>query len=82
MDEALSVIRCESNGDPLAVNPRSNASGLFQFLPGTWAWASTLAGWGGANVFNPEANVAVAAWLVQDSIDRGKDPWVHWTCKP
>ncbi len=76
------MIRCESNGDPLAVNPRSNASGLFQFLPGTWAWASTLAGWGGANVFNPEANVAVAAWLVQDSIDRGKDPWVHWTCKP
>lgn len=82
VEEALSVIDCESNGDPLAVNSRSGASGLFQFMPGTWTWASSLAGWDGANVFLPEANIAVAAWLVQDSIDRGNPAWTHWTCKP
>lgn len=27
----------ESGGDPYAANPRSNARGLYQFLPGTWA---------------------------------------------
>ncbi len=82
VDEALAVMHCESKGDPLAVNPSSGASGLFQFVPGTWGWASNLAGWEGANVFLPEANIAVAAWLVQDSVDRDKDAWLHWSCKP
>ena len=82
VESALSVIECESNGDPLAVNAISGASGLFQFIPGTWAWASSLAAWDGADALVPEPNVAVAGWLVQDSLDRGADPWLHWTCKP
>ena len=82
VDEALSVMRCESLGDPLAYNSSSGASGLFQFIPGTWGWASPNAGYSGASPFEPEANVATAAWLVQTSIDQGKDAWVHWTCKP
>lgn len=33
------VIRHESGGDPRAENPTSSASGLFQFIDGTWqAW--------------------------------------------
>lgn len=31
------VIQRESGGDPTAVNPSSGASGLFGFLPSTWA---------------------------------------------
>jgi soluble lytic murein transglycosylase-like protein len=31
------VIRAESGGNPAAVNPASDAGGLFQFLPSTWA---------------------------------------------
>ena len=81
-DEALSVIRCESKGDPLAYNPRSGASGLFQFIPGTWSWASVNAGFSGASPFNPEANVGTAAWLVQTSLNQGNDAWSHWSCKP
>ena len=84
VDEALRIIRCESKGDPTAVNPYSGASGLFQFLSRTWEWASAEAGWAGASVFDPEANIASAAWLVQTSIDTDhpRGPWGHWTCSP
>lgn len=82
VDAALAVMRCESLGDPLAYNPSSGASGLYQFIPGTWTWASANAGFGGSSAFEPEANVAAAAWLTQTSINQGKDPWVHWSCKP
>jgi soluble lytic murein transglycosylase-like protein len=82
VDEALSIIQCESKGDPSAYNSRSGASGLFQFIPGTWANVSPKAGWGGASPFDPEANVASAAWLVDYSIDHGQYRWYHWTCRP
>jgi soluble lytic murein transglycosylase-like protein len=82
VDGALTVMQCESRGDPLAYNPVSGASGLFQFIPSTWAWAASGAGVGGASPFEPNANTATAAWLVQRSIDQGKAPWAHWSCKP
>ncbi len=84
VDEALAVIHCESRGDPTAVNPISNASGLFQFVPNTWGWASAEAGWAQASVFDPEANVATAAWLVQVSIETNHPggAWGHWSCQP
>ncbi len=63
VDDALAVLRCESNGDPDAYNPYSGASGLFQFLPSTWATVSVRAGFGGASVFDANANTGTAAWL-------------------
>lgn len=82
VDGALSVMRCESLGDPLAYNPRHGASGLYQFIPSTWAWSSAEAGFGGASPFEPEANIGTAAWLVRTSINQGKTAWAHWSCKP
>ena len=82
VDGALTVMQCESRGDPLAYNPVSGASGLFQFIPSTWAWAAPGAGFPGASPFEPDANVGAAAWLVQQSIDQGKQPWTHWHCTP
>ena len=82
VDDALAVMKCESKGDPLAYNSRSGASGLYQFIPNTWNWASQSAGWAGASPFDPEANIAAAAWLVQWSTDRGNHPWSHWSCRP
>ena len=82
VDEALAVMKCESKGDPAAYNSRSGASGLFQFIPNTWNWASSKAGWAGASPFDPEANVASAAWLVQWSLSKGNGAWSHWSCKP
>ncbi|HEX5671333.1 MAG TPA: transglycosylase SLT domain-containing protein, partial [Acidimicrobiia bacterium] len=64
VDDALAVIDCESRGYPDAYNPYSGASGLFQFIPGTWAVASVKAGFSGASPFEPEPNVASAWWLV------------------
>jgi soluble lytic murein transglycosylase-like protein len=70
---ALAIIRCESVGDPDAVNPTSGTAGLFQHRPRYWAARSAAAGWAGADVYDPEANVAVAAWLVHTS------GWQHWS---
>ncbi len=70
---ALRVIGCESSGDPDAKNPRSSASGLFQHLGRFWPERSVKAGLAGADIFDPEANVAVAAWLVYQG-----GGWSHW----
>ncbi len=82
VDQALSIIQCESLGDPNAYNPYSGASGLFQFIPGTWAVTSVKAGFGGSSVFDPEANVASAAWLASYYQAAGLNPWTPWHCTP
>ena len=73
VDRALRIIRCESGGNPAAKNPASTASGLFQHLASMWPERSVAAGWSGSDVFDPVANVAVAAWLVYDF-----GGWAHW----
>jgi hypothetical protein len=73
VERALVVIACESNGDPDAKNPHSTASGLFQHLTRYWPQRAEAAGFAGASVFDPEANVAVAAWLVYSG-----GGWNHW----
>lgn len=73
---ALHTISCESAGDPSAKNPRSSASGLFQQLGRYWPRRSERAGWEGASIFDPEANVAVSARLFSEG--RGAS---HWSCK-
>ncbi len=60
---ALKVAKCESNYNPYAVNRYSGASGLFQFLPSTWAASPYHA----QSVFDPSANAHAAAWLYQHS---------------
>lgn len=73
VERALEVIRCESNGNPRAANPVSTARGLFQHLGSMWPERAGRAGWPGADIFDPEANVAVAAWLVYQG-----GGWGHW----
>jgi soluble lytic murein transglycosylase-like protein len=65
---ALRVAKCESNYNPYAVNRSSGASGLFQFLPSTWAASPYHA----QSVFDPTANAHAAAWLYQRS---GPSQW-------
>lgn len=81
VNDALLIIQCESNGDPNAVNPYSGAAGLFQFLPGTWAVAAVGAGYPEASAFDPEANIAAAAWLAGYYEANGSDPWSPWACR-
>jgi hypothetical protein len=67
IDWALSVIFCESTGDPDALNVSSNASGLFQHLLKFWderkVKANNSGYLNGEDIFSPRDNVAVAAWL-------------------
>jgi hypothetical protein len=81
VEETLAIIDCESNGDPDAVNPYSGASGLFQFLPSTWATTSAKAGYEGASPLDPEANIASAAWLANRYEQLGKNYWQAWSCR-
>lgn len=66
----LAVARCESNLDPTIVNPYSGASGLFQFLPGTWR-TTPFASY---SIFDPWASANAAAWMWQQG-RRGE-----WVC--
>lgn len=70
--KALRVMYCESRGNPDAVNDSSGASGLFQHLPRFWPQRSQAAGFAGASIFDPEANIATAAFLAT------RDGWRHW----
>lgn len=75
VERALRVMRCESGGNPNAKNPRSSARGLFQHLSRYWPTRSAAAGFAGASVFDPTANVATAAWLWRTG------GWGHWVCR-
>jgi sulfur carrier protein ThiS len=61
-DQLLRVAWCESRYNPSAYNP-SGASGLFQFMPRTWAVNSARAGFAGASVWDPVAAANVAAYM-------------------
>ena len=61
-EQLLRVAWCESRFNPGAYNA-SGASGLFQFMPRTWASNSFNAGYGGASPFDPVASANVAAWM-------------------
>ena len=73
VDQALAVLHCESTGNPNAQHDKSSAAGLFQHLPQFWGERSASAGLPGADIFSPEANIAVAAWLVREG-----GGWKHW----
>lgn len=74
VEVALVVAQCESNLDPTAVNPSGLHGGLFQHAISAWDDRATNAGWEEASIFDPEANTAVSAWLVE------VDGWWHWSC--
>lgn len=74
-DQLMRVAYCESRYDPHAFNPRANDSGLFQFIPSTWAANSIRAGYGGASPFDAVANANTAAMMF------GRNQSWQWTCK-
>jgi resuscitation-promoting factor RpfB len=72
--QLMRVAYCESRYNPGAYNA-SGASGLFQFLPSTWAANSVRAGFGGTSPFDPVAAANVAAWMFA----RGQS--YQWVCR-
>jgi len=69
--DMLRVARCESVLDPSAVNPSSGASGLFQFMPGTWLTTP----FADQDIFDPVANANAAGWMW--SVGRRNE----WVCQ-
>ena len=77
VDNALKVMQCESGGNPMAKNPSSGTSGLFQNHPNYWQYrVDRIRALHGdkepdlpadASIFNPEYNTSVAALLVWES---------------
>jgi hypothetical protein len=65
------VIARESRWIASAVNSRSGAAGLAQFLPSTWR--TTPQARAGASVFDAFANIDGAAWLAATA------GWRSWT---
>jgi len=73
--QLLRVAWCESRYNPSAYNASSGASGLFQFMPRTWAANSVRAGYSGASAFDAVASANTAAYMF--SIGQA---W-QWSCK-
>jgi soluble lytic murein transglycosylase-like protein len=68
---AMNVAWCESRYHPTSVNSSSGASGLFQFLPSTWAFTPYAA----YSPFDPKFNALAAAWLYR------RDGPSQWVCQ-
>jgi soluble lytic murein transglycosylase-like protein len=73
--QLMRVAYCESRYNPGAYNASSGASGLFQFMPATWAANSVRAGFAGASPFDPVAAANVAAYMFA----RGQA--YQWVCR-
>lgn len=71
--DMLRVARCESNLNPRAVNSSSGASGLFQFMPSTFAF--TPNGKAGQDIFDPYASADAAGWMWANGMRN------HWACQ-
>ena len=73
VDEALSIISCESGGDPSIPNPTSSALGLWQFLKGwyTGKWSDTV---GVFDPLDPVASMRAAAIVSKNGTNWGD--WV------
>lgn len=80
VEAALSVMSCESGGNPWAKNRISSAAGLFQFIRDTWNRTAVPLGYGDYDsgaVYDPVANVHAASVL-----SKGGSTWQQWSCKP
>jgi hypothetical protein len=95
-DMLLGVVSGESGGDPNAVckvewigspppgydgTPATRASGLFQHVPAYFTGRAQQAGFGGRSIFDVEANIGTACWLVYHSPSKAPN-WQHWPDAP
>lgn len=69
---AACIAKYESNGNPRAQNPRSSASGLYQFIDGTWHAVTGLPG----SAKDYPASVQTKAFYKLWDNGRGAHHWV------
>lgn len=66
------ILHCESEWNPNAYNP-SGASGIAQFMPGTWAWGEQLFGEMGSP-WNPYDAIDMMNAFARNGM------LTHWSC--
>lgn len=69
--DMLRVAQCESVLDPNAVNSSSGASGLFQFMPSTFAFTP----FADQDIFDPVVSANAAGWMWDNGMRN------HWVCQ-
>ena len=70
----MDLAACESGFDPRAINRRSGAMGLVQFIPDTWNRAVQFYGDVELHPFNPVQNVRVGIFW------KKMTNWSQWSC--
>ena len=71
-DLLLKIAECESGLKPDAQNPRSTASGIFQFLTSTFIYYAQAYGLSTDNKNDPEIQAELAARMIRD---KGLSHW-------
>ncbi len=65
----------ESGGSADAGYPDGMYKGLFQYSEGFWQSASSQAGFGGASIYNAQAQIYTTAWALTHGQGRRWPPW-------
>ena len=78
-DLYLRIADCESGFNPYAKNGISTASGVFQFIAGTWKYVNAKRGldWTLDDRFDYKKNIDNAIWLMENE---GATHWACYTC--
>ena len=76
VNTAVRVAWCESRFNPRSIDLRTGAAGLFKHLPRYWPERAAAAGFPNADLTDPEASVAAAAWAVYNG-----GGWDVFTCR-
>lgn len=70
MYDLIQLAKCESTINPFAVNARSGATGLFQYLPRTWETTPQCH----EDIYDAEAQTLATIWMFRHSRQR------EWEC--
>ncbi len=65
----------ESGGSADAGWPDAQYKGLFQYTEGFWVDASNMAGYGGASIYDANAQINTTAWALTHGYSRRWPPW-------
>ncbi len=76
VSRAIRSAWCASNFDPGYQHGETGAAGLFQLTPEQWSTNAPLAGYSSAEITDPDANAAVAAWIVYQA----SGSWSNLAC--
>lgn len=80
-EAAVQVAWCESRWNPDGRNPSSTASGLYQYLRGTWRWETDYWGWAAVSDPSNRFDPVLATQLTYRVVERDGG-WRQWACRP